>query len=148
MATRNLKIALASSYSNPLAITNIFLDSVLIQSITSINGTTSNPTIFEYAFEAVNSHHLKITFENDYADGVNDLNLVICYIALSNEDGSYPPYTYLVKTESVNINVPDNNTLVTDILWGVDVPYEFDFNVNSPITFFDWHQYNIDNPAP
>jgi hypothetical protein len=145
MATRNLKIALASSFSNPSAITNISLDNVLIQNSISINSTVTSPTIIEHTFEATGDHYLKITLENDYNDGTNDLNLIICYIALSNEDGSYTPYTYLIKNESININALDN-TLVTETLWGVGDPFEFNFNINSLITFYDYIQYNIDNP--
>ena len=145
MSSRKLKIALASSLNNPLATVNVFLDNVKIENLAVVTGTINSPTIFEYTFEAVDNHHLKITLENDYIDGINDLNLIISYVALSNEDGSYTPYTYLVQNESVNLNAP-NNTLVTETLWGVGVPFELDFNVNSPIIFYDYVQYNIDNP--
>ena len=145
MATRKLKIALASTFDNPYSIANIYLDNVSVESNTVINGTVYNPTILEYTFEAVNDHYLKITLENDFTDGINDSNLVICYIALSNEYGSYTPYTYLIQNEHINLNAP-NNTLVTETLWGVGVPFELNFNVITPLTFFDNQQYNIDNP--
>jgi L-rhamnose isomerase len=98
MAQRKLKIALSSSLDLMSASASIFLDDVPLEENIVVNQVEINPQVFEFTFEAVATHTLKINFNNDYfADGSTDLNLIVNYVALSNADLSYTENSYLIQ---------------------------------------------------
>lgn len=148
MAQRTLKIALSSSSADPAALVSIRLDNQVIQNDLSISNNISSPYIFEHTFEANGSHQLKVTMINDFLDQTKDLNLNINYVALSNEDGTYPAYTYLATSTDVNYRTADYSNLLTDTIWEAGKSFDLTFDTSALVTWYDMYQYDIDNPQP
>ena len=148
MAQRTLKIALSSSVADPAAIATIWVDNQAIQSNLSITNSIDSPYDLEHTFEATGVHTLKISMITDFFSQTKDLNLNINYIALSNEDGTYPAYTYLANGVDVNYRIEDNTKLLTDTIWEAGKSFELSFDINNLLTWYDMYQYNIDNPHP
>jgi hypothetical protein len=147
MAQRKIKIALASSISNPSAEASIWFDNQVIQNNITISNSIENPLIIEHTFEAGSLHSLKIKMNNDYYENINnDLNLIISYVMLSDEEENYAPYTYLVNSSDENCRAVDNLKLITNTLWAVTDIFELNFDVNNPTTWYDYYQYDVDNP--
>lgn len=147
MAQRKIKIALSSTLENIFPMIDVYLDGTKIANDVQITGNTATPTILEYEFTSAINHELKLIMKNDYyVDGEVDLNCTVQYIQLSDESFVYPNYTYLVSDSSMNLRTADNSSLFTETLWGENGQYVLTFNIDSPITFYDIYQYNLDNP--
>lgn len=146
MAQRKLKIALSSSLANPAAIASVWLDNQLVQSNLAIPNNVDSPYIFEHTFEATGIHTLKFSMTNDFYDAATDLNLIVNYVALSEEDGSYQPYTYLAISPSTNNRTVDNTHLILGTIWRSGENLQISIDTANPVTWFDGYQYSIDNP--
>jgi hypothetical protein len=148
MAQRKLKIALSSSLADPAAIASIWLDNRIVQANLAVTNNINSPYILEHTFEATGIHTLKIAMTNDFYDGVKDLNLIVNYVALSLEDGSYAPYTYLVKSLLSNNRTSDNAHLMLETIWNSRESLELTIDTTNPVTWFDSYQHTVDNPPP
>lgn len=148
MAQRKLKIALSSSLADPAAIASIWLDNQVVQANLSIANNIDSPYILEHTFEATGIHALKISMTNDFYDAATDLNLIVNYVALSLEDGSYEPYTYLAISPSTNNRTEDNAHLVLATIWRSGENFELNIDTVNTVTWVDAYQYDIDNPTP
>jgi hypothetical protein len=148
MAQRKLKIALSSSLADPAALAAIWFDNQLIQNNLSIPNSVDSPLVIEHTFEATGIHTLKVAMINDFFDTNVDLNLIVNYVALSNENGEYPAYTYLITDSNENNRTVDNAHLVTMVIWHANESLDLTIDTNNPITWFDTYQYDIDNPSP
>ena len=148
MAQRKLKIGLASSVTSDIALASIFLDNQLLEDTIAVLNTLSAPLIREYTFEATGIHELKVVMNNDKYEEGADLNLIISYVALSNEDGTYPAYTYLVNNQADNCGFLDPTYLITSILWTIGSTFTLTFDINNLTTWFDYRQQSIDSQQP
>jgi uncharacterized protein Usg len=148
MAQRTLKIALSSSVADPAAVATIWLDNQVIQSNLSITNNINSPYVVEHTFEATGLHQLKISMVNDFLDQTKDLNLNVNYVALSNEDGTYPAYTYLATSTDVNYRTTDYSSILTDTIWEAGKSFDLSFDTNALVTWYDMYQYDIDNLPP
>ena len=146
MAQRKLKIGLSSSLVDQSPNVSIWFDNQLIQDNISIPNTINNPYVIEHTFEASGIHSLKITMHNDFFETPTDLNLHINYLMLSDENGIYTNYTYLASDVNVNYRTDDNTNLLMDNIWEAGKSFEFSFDTNNLITWYDIYQYNLDNP--
>lgn len=146
MAQRKIKIALSSTLADPPAIAAMWLDNDQFEFGLDVPNGVLNPLVSEYTFEATGVHILKIAMVNDFFDGIEDLNLVVNYVALANEDGTYTPYTYIAYENNLNFRTDDGTALVTGTIWYQGSVFEMTFDVNNLQTWFDWDQYNVDNP--
>lgn len=146
MAQRKLKIALSCSLQTTPALVAMWVDNEQLEFGLNVTNEIGNPLINEYTFEATGTHTLKIAMINDYFDGIEDLNLYINYVVLSNEDGSYPENTYLSFTPAMNARTIDSQYLVSDTIWSSGGISQVEFNIFNPITWVDWYQQDIDHP--
>jgi hypothetical protein len=147
MANKKIKIALSSTFTTiPLQI-DIWLDNVKIYENTMISNSSDNPQIVEHEFTDNVNHQLKIIMKNDYHVENDDLNLIIHYVQLSDDNFVYPNYTYLVPTLDMILRTVDNSMLLTETLWRTSETFILDFNTSNPATFYDTYQYDLDNPS-
>ena len=148
MAQRTLKIGLSSSLVNTPADVTIWVNDQIIQNNISVSNAPSNPLVIEHTIDDVNEtlYVLKFQLNNDSFSENMDLNLIINYLTLSDENNLFTPYTYLTNNTIRNLRSSDGSYLLLGTVWSNFVPYEISFNLNNLLTWFDAYQYNIDNP--
>lgn len=144
MATRKIKIGLSTTDITKTANATIWIDDILMQDNISVNAAMASPMQVEYTFDAGTTITLKVRLNNDYYNEPEDLNLCINYICLSDEDGIYTPYTYLLAGLDNN-RTDDNTYLVTKMLWAAGDELILTIDVTAQPIWFDYYQYNLDN---
>jgi hypothetical protein len=139
---KKLRITMVSSLSDRAVTVSIWIDNVKVENSISILETWTN----DYDLSSTNPHTLRIKMENDYIDNQEDLNLIINKIQLSNDDGVFPQYDYLIPMENMNPRSEDNTKLQTAIMWGT--PNEFNMSIDevNPIVWHDYHLETLENP--
>ena len=148
MAQRTLKIGLSSSLGNTPVNTTIYLNDQIIQDNILVSNTKLSPLVIEHTFDDVieNLYVLKFQLNNDVFNANEDLNLLINYLALSDENNSFIPYTYLTNNPARSLRSDDNTYILTGTVWSNFEPFEISFNLNNLLIWFDPYQYEIDNP--
>ena len=146
MAQRKIKVALSSTLADPAAIAAMWLDNEQFEFGLSIVEPIMSPHVSEYTFEATGVHTLKIAMINDYFDGIEDLNLIINYIAIANEDNTYTPYTYFGNNDLGDIRTEDRTAIITHTIWNSGGTFEITFDINNLTSWIDWYQHELDNP--
>jgi hypothetical protein len=148
MANKKIKVALASTLENYPTQVDIWVDNVKIRSDLQVSNLANDPLIVEHEFVDNVTHTLKIIMENDhFIESVEDMNLEILSVQLSDENFNYTPYTYLSNDATFNLRKTDNSSLLTQILWGENEEFILDIDTSNPTTFYDSYQYDLDNPA-
>lgn len=139
---KKLRISMSSSLSDRAVTVNVWIDNVKVENFISILDTWSK----EYDLGINNPHTLRIRMENDYIDDLSDLNLIINCIQLSDDDGIFPKYDYIMPMLDMNPRTIDQNKLQTTVLWGT--PQEFTMNIdeNNLIIWHDYYLEDLENP--
>jgi hypothetical protein len=144
MAQKKIKIALSSTIDDPIANASIFFDGTLVFK-DWVPNQCLNPLTFEHEFQSSGTHTIKIILNNDYMDDEKDLNLIVNYIALSDELFQYPAYTYLTFDSNIDLRVDDNSYIETATIWETEHYFEFEFDSENPLIWEDGYQYNLDH---